>query len=326
MPILVTGGSGFIGSQLVGSLLKDGESVRVLTRDPVRARLTLPPEVELETGDLTDPAALRRAVRGCRLVYHVAGSFRDNGIPDQRHFAVHVEGTRHLLEASRAEGVERFIHTSTIGVVGHIAHPPADETWPYAPGDAYQRSKAEAERMVLEYRARHDFPLVVVRPASVYGPGDRRFLKLFKAVQRRVFAMLGSGKVLLHPVYVTDLVQGFRLAACRSQAIGEVLILGGGVDVTLNELVQTIAEVLNVRPPRLRLPAWPFQLLGSACERVCIPLGITPPIFRRRVDFFTKSRGFTIRKARRVLGYEPAVPLRQGLAETAAWYLAQGLL
>lgn len=324
--ILVTGGTGFTGSHLVRSLVADGERVRVVSRDANRARQHLPPEVDVIEGDLSDPATAPRAVRGCRLVYHLAGSFRETSINDERHREIQVDGTRHLLNASLDQGVDRFIHTSTIGVLGHIQHPPADENAPYAPGDIYQKTKVEAERMVLAVHAQTGLPVTVIRPASIYGPGDLRFLKLFKAIKKRIFAMLGSGKVLLHPVFISDLTAGFRLAAEEPEAVGEVFILGGGENVTLNDLAEAVADEVHVPHPRFHVPALPFQLAGSLCEKICIPLGIKPPIFRRRVDFFTKSRGFTIEKARRLLGYEPKVKLHEGLAATANWYRSLGYL
>jgi dihydroflavonol-4-reductase len=322
---LVTGATGFTGSHLVQDLVRSGQSVRALARNPGRAR-SLPAEAEVMTGDITDPSVVERAVKGCDVVYHLAASFREAGIPDSRYREVHVDATRRLLEAARAEGVTRFVHCSTIGVHSHIANPPADETCPHQPGDIYQQTKSEGERAALDFAREHGFPLSVVRPATIYGPGDLRLLKLFRAIARRRFAMIGRGEVFLHMVHVDDLVRGFRLAAERPEAIGEVFIIAGDQYVTLNELSERIARVWNVPPPRLHLPVWPFYLAGALCEAVCVPLRVEPPIFRRRVAFFTKSRGFTIDKARRLLGYEPQVDLQAGLQQTAAWYRQQGFV
>ena len=324
-PVLVTGGTGVIGGALVRALLAEGAQVRVLTRSVARAAGRVPPGVELVEGDGADPATAPRAVKGVGRVLHLAGPFRESNIPDRRYWAVQRDGTRYMLEAAHAEGVERFVHTSTVGVLGHIANPPADESSPYNPGDPYQESKAAGERLALEFAERHDFPLTVIRPASVYGPGDTRFLKLFRAIARGWFVMLGSGEPRLHLVYLDDLVRGYLLLASHPGTIGEVTIVGGPESRPLNELTAMIADVLGVRRPRFRAPAWPVQLAGSVCERICVPLGITPPIYRRRVDFFTKSRDFRIDKARG-FGFEPAVGLREGIERTAAWYRAEGLL
>ena len=324
--ILVTGGTGFTGSHLVRNLRSDGHRVRVVTRSLDRARKVLPADVELVEGDVADEKIIAKAVHGIGVIYHLAAAFREAGIPDTRYRDVHVASTRSLLEASRAEGVRRFVHCSTVGVLSHIANPPADETWPHNPGDVYQTTKSEGERLALKFQHAHDFPLAVARPTPIYGPGDLRLLKLFRMIARRRFVMLGSGNVYYHMIHVEDLVRGLRLLAERPEAIGEVFILGGAEYRTLNELTALIADAVGVPRPRLHLPAWPVQLAGSIVERIFIPLGVEPPIYRRRVDFFTKSRAFSIDKARRLLGFQPRIGLEAGIQATAEWYRAQGYL
>lgn len=324
--ILVTGGTGFTGSRLVGSLMLDYGRVRVLTRSVSRARNVLPPGVEIVEGDIADRAVVDRATEGCEVVYNLAAAFREPGIPDRRYAEVHVDGTRHLLEASLKHGVRRIVHCSTVGVLSHIEHPPADETWAYAPGDVYQATKAEGERLALAYARERGAPVTVARPTPIYGPGDARLLKLFKLISKRRFVMLGNGEAYFHMVHVDDLVRGLRLMAEHPAAVGEIFIIGGREYRTLNEVVALIASEVGVPVPRWHLPAAPFQLLGTICERICVPLGISPPIYRRRVDFFTKSRAFSIRKAIEILGYVPEVELEAGIKETIAWYRRQGQL
>src|SRR5690606_36634490 len=124
--------------------------------------------------------------------------------------------------------------------------------------------------------------------------------------------------------YIDDLVEGFRLAAAIPEAAGRTYIIAGGEVTTLNRLVAIIAEEAGVPPPRLRLPVWPVWAAGAACEAVCRPLGLEPPLYRRRVDFFTKSRAFDIARARAELGFAPAVGLREGIRRTLAWYREKG--
>jgi nucleoside-diphosphate-sugar epimerase len=231
-----------------------------------------------------------------------------------------------VLDASLRHGVRRVIHCSTIGVLSHIDRPPADETWPYAPGDIYQSTKALGERLALSYHQNRGAAVTVARPTSIYGPGDLRLLKLFRAVATRRFVMVGRGEVFLHLVHVRDLVRGLRLLSYHPDAVGEIFTIGGEEYRTLNDIVGLIADETQVARPRWRIPARPIQWVGTLCEKVCIPLGITPPIYRRRVDFFTKSRGFSIQKAKTRLGYLPEVDLRTGLKETIAWYRRKGLL
>ena len=131
-------------------------------------------------------------------------------------------------------------------------------------------------------------------------------LKLFRGVARRRFVMLGTGKIFYHLTHIDDLVEGFRLCGEVAQAAGGTYILAGPEVTTLNELVTTIADEAGVKPPRLHLPVWPVWLLGAFAEAVCSPFGVEPPLYRRRVDFFTKSRAFDISRARRRSVTRPA--------------------
>ncbi len=326
MKVLVTGATGFTGRHLVHRLLDEGAPVRIVARSAVRARAAFGDRVEIAEGDVADPEVIRRAVPGCGVVYHLAAAYREAALPDARYRAVHVDSTRLLLEASRAEGIERFVHCSTVGVLGHISHPPADETSPYNPGDIYQDTKVEGERLALDFAARHGVPLTVARPTAIYGPGDLRLLKLFRMIARRRFVMIGSGEVYYHMVHVADLVDGLRLLAQRREAIGEIFILGGEGYRTLNDIAALIARVVGAPAPRWHVPAWPIQAAGSLCEAICAPFGIEPPIYRRRVDFFTKSRAFSIARARRLLGFDPKIDLERGFVETTKWYREHGHL
>ena len=223
--------------------------------------------------------------------------------------------------------MRRFVHTSTVGVHGHVEHPPADETAPFAPGDVYQETKAEAEALALDFGRKRGLPVAVVRPGAIYGPGETRLLKLFRAIARGRYAIVGSGEPFYHPVYIDDLVDGFLLALERPEAVGQAFIIAGPRYVSQRELAQTHRAAH--RRPRPALPraglarcSWP----GTLCEAVCVPFGIEPPLHRRRVDFWVKSRAFSIDKARRLLGYAPKVDVDEGVARTAAAYREAGWL
>lgn len=326
MNVLVTGANGFTGSHLARRLVEEGDNVRALVRRTADLRALKDLSLELTYGDLADDSSVDDAVRGAEIVYHVAAAYRTENIPRRTFWDVNVGGTRKLLEASARAGVKRFVHCSTVGVQGDIRNPPAKEEDPYAPGDYYQDSKRDGEILALEFHRQGKLPVSVVRPTGIYGPGDDRFLKLFRTIQKRRFFMIGSGEVLYHLTYIEDLVSGFLLAARRDEAIGEVFTIGGAEAVTLNRLVAQIAKTLGVPVNRLRIPVWPVWLAGLLCELICRPLRLDPPLYRRRVDFFVKERAFDISKARRLLGYEPRVPVEEGLRRTARWYREQGLL
>ncbi len=326
LKILVTGGTGFAGSHLVFRLVKKGELVRVLVRKNSNIDYLKKLDVELCVGDVTDKSSIKAALKGVNVVYHIAALFRQARFPDKAYWQVNVQGTQNMLEAGYEEGVKRFVHCSTIGVLGHITSPPADETYPYNPGDVYQRSKCEGEKLALRFFQDKKFPVVIARPTAIYGPGDMRLFKLFKYVSSGKMIILGSGNIFYHLVYVEDLARGFELCAQKDDATGQVYILGGDKYLTLNELADLIARVLGVSLSKIHLPVLPVKVLSILCEKACVPLGIEPPLYRRRIDFFTKSRAFNISKAKKELGYKPEFDLETGLRLTGEWYREKGLL
>ena len=278
----------------------------------------------IREGDLRDPESLRSAVSGCESILHVAAVYREARLPDAVYRDVNVEGTRRLAEAALAEGGIPFLYCSTCGVHGEVKDPPADETAPYHPGDIYQETKVEAEKIVLRLHREHGLPAVILRPVGIYGPGDRRFLKLFRGVARERFPMIGSGKVLYHLTYVDDVARGFLRALECPRAYGEAFILAGARFTTVAELVELIARETGAQAPRFHFPAAPVYAAALLCETLCRPLGVEPPLHRRRLDFFLKDRAFRIDKARRLLGWEPEVDLETGIRETLAWYRKKG--
>ena len=324
MTVLVTGASGFTGGHLARALARDGITVRALVRATSRLDGLRDTGIEPVVGDLTDAASVARAARGTTVIYHVGALYREASVPAARYQAVNVGGTQHVLRAALDAGA-RVVHCSTVGVHGDVEHPPATEGAPFRPGDAYQRSKVEAERAAVAWSEEHGLPVVIARPTGIYGPGDTRLLKLFRLIARRRFFTLGRGEIFYHLTHVSDVVAGLRRLADAGTP-GRAYILGGPEVTTLNELVSRIAHVVGAPVPRLHLPVWPVWLAGALCEAVCVPLRIEPPLYRRRVDFFTKSRAFDIGRARSELGLEPKVTLDQGLRQTAEWYRKEGWL
>ncbi|WP_027134376.1 NAD-dependent epimerase/dehydratase family protein [Geminicoccus roseus] len=320
---LVTGATGFTGWYVAKELLAQGFQVRALVRDPAKGGELVQAGMEVVSGDLRDAASLKQAVEGCTHVFHIGALYREARFADSVYFDVNVTGTGHLFEAALQQGA-RVVHCSTVGVHGDIEGI-ADENAPIAPGDVYQESKVQGEELFQDY-LRRGMIGACFRPAGIYGPRDTRFLKLFRTIRDRKFRMFGSGEILYHLTYVEDLARGIVLLGTHPAAIGETFILTGARYTTLNELVALTAEAVKVPPPKGRLPIAPLLVAAAACEALCKPFGIEPPLHRRRTDFFTKSRAFTSAKAERLVGYAPVVDLREGLGRTAQWYFEQGLL
>lgn len=325
MRVLVTGGTGFTGSHLVRRLLDKGYQVLVMDNqkglfyDELKAR-----GATIELGSIADKNLVSKLVQGCEVVHHLAAAFRQLNVPDKYYWDVNVEGTRHLVDAAYRFRTRKFIYCSTQGVHGHIENPPGDEDSPIAPEDYYQFTKYKGEEVVREY-VEKGLDAVTLRPTAIYGPGDPgRFLILFRLVKRGTFLMFGDGDTFYHPVHVDNLVDAFELAAERNGIQGRNYIIGDEHYYSLNQLVQDVASAIEV-PIRIRhLPFWPVWTAAWACETVCKPLRLSPPLFRRRVDWFRQVRAFSIEKARRELGYQPKVALKEGLAQTAKWYREHG--
>jgi nucleoside-diphosphate-sugar epimerase len=329
MKLLLTGGTGFIGSRLAlearrrqmdvvvtGLVRTEAEQARVaeLGRAGVR----------IESGPLQEAEYARQVVTGRDTVIHLAAAQHESGVPDSYFVDVNVNGTRTLLAASREAGVRRFVYGSTIGVYGSAAEGKLDESSTPKPDNIYGRTKLAAERVVQEEAG--GIEACIVRISETYGPGDFRLLKLFRAIDRGKFLMIGSGENRRQAMHVDDLIAALLIVATHAAAPGEIFVLPGDEVLTTRQMVEVIAEVTGRKIPRLRLPMWPFVAAATGFEAVFKPLGIDPPLHRRRLDFFRKSFVFSTDKARRVLGFQPRIAFRDGARDTAEWYARQGLL
>jgi nucleoside-diphosphate-sugar epimerase len=322
---LVTGATGFTGGRVAAALVKRGEPVAAFVRATSQTDELGDIGVECRTVDICNRQAVFDNFDDITKVFHIAAAYRTEHSRHDEFRIVNVEATRHLLDAAKAAKVKRFVHCSTVGVQGEIDHPPATEEYRCKPGDHYQQSKLEGEQLAAKY---FDDGLkgTIVRPVGIYGPGDSRFLKLFKPISKGYFVMIGTGSVLYHLTYIDDIVQGFLLAGEHPRAVGEVFTIGGEAYTTLTELVDKIASILGKPPPRLRVPYAPVYRMAVLCDTICRPLGLNPPLFPRRVEFFKKDRAFSIEKAKKLLGYSPRIGLDQGLRRTAEWYKRMGMI
>ena len=323
---LVTGAGGFVGSNLVDHLHARGYRVRAMVRKPEQAAALQGRADEVAVADITDPASLPPAVAGVDGVFHVAAIFRQEGVPDATFHAINVEGVRNIFEAAIAAGVPRIVHTSTNGVHSDVDVPPANETAPFKPADIYQRTKLEGERVAMRYFEEGRIGGVALRPTMIWGPGDRRMFKLFRMIATGRFFYIGPGNAHTHWVDVRDLARAFELAMNASGINAEAFLIGGREYRTLKEDVRDIAAELGVSEPRLHLPVAPVMRLAHVTEIVCKPLGIEPPLFRRRVSFFLKNRAYDISKAKRMLGYETRTDVRGEIADIVAYHRERGEL
>lgn len=327
--VLITGGTGFIGCRLALRCRVAGETVRVLApcRTPPeerRARELADAGVDVVPGSVTDPSVVQAACNGVSVVYHLAAAQHEANVPDRYFHDVNVEGTRQILAAAAQAGVHRVVHGSTIGVYGTGRNGPVTDDSPLEPDNIYGVTKLLGERLAQEFA--RALPVVIVRITETYGPSDWRLLKLFRGIARGRFVMIGPGRNLHHPIYVDDLVDALRRAATAPAAPGRVLVLAGPDVLTTHEMVGAICGAVGAALPRFRVPLRPLQVAAAVLETTLGPLGIQPPLHRRRMNFFVKSFRFSCAVARQVIDFNPEISFAAGAVRTAAWYREQGLL
>jgi dihydroflavonol-4-reductase len=322
MRAFITGASGFIGSRLTARLVRDGWQVRALVHNH---GLEDAAGIEQVEGDVRDSERLKVAMDGADILFHLASALGASILKEEEFRAVNAEGTRAAIGAAVAAGVKRIVHFSSAGVLGHVADgKAAAEDHALDPRDAYDRTKLEGERIALEFAA-GGADVVIIRPGWVYGPADRRTIKLFRAVARKRVPVVGRGRTLQTPVYIDDLIEGTLLCAAKGRR-GEIYNLAGTELLSVKEIVAAIAEAAGARPPRVALPLLPTKAAAWGLGKIFAIAGKEAPLNPSRLAFFIHPKPLDIRKAVAEFGYAPAWDFRHGAATAAAWYRARGWL
>lgn len=324
MRALVTGGTGFIGASVVRVLLARGCAVRVLARKGGDRRNLAGLEVEWAEGDVRDRSAVGRAVAGCSHVFHVAALYAFHA-PPREVYAINVDGTRNVLEAAWEEGVERFVHTSSVAALGlRRDGDPADETVLPDPRTLighYKRSKYLGQEVALAY-ARRGLPVVVVNPSFPVGPYDRSPTPTGQVIldflNGRMPAYVETG---LNVVAVEDVAEGHVLAAEQGRP-GELYILGGE-NLTMGELLRLLADLTGLPAPQLRLPAWPLVPLAYVNAALCALTGGAPRLTPDTARMAGHRMFYSPAKAVQELGL-PQTPAREALRRAVTWFWENG--
>jgi dihydroflavonol-4-reductase len=324
---LVTGATGFVGAAVARALLKAGHPVRVLARPTSDRRNLAGLAVELVQGSLENPDSLARAVAGCRYVFHVAADYR-LWVPDPAPmFHVNVTGTRELMLAASAAGVERIVYTSSVATLGIVPWGVADEETASHAGDMigpYKRSKFEAEAAVMELIVERGLPAVIVNPSTPIGPGDIKPTPtgrlIVEAARGRMPGFVDTG---LNIVHVDDVAAGHLLAA-ESGQIGRRYILGGE-NLSLGEILAEIAQLTGRRPPAFKIPFAVLLPIARAAEAMARITGREPFVTVDGVRLSKKKMFFSSVRAVEELGYAPR-PAHQALSDAVAWFKTKGYL
>lgn len=333
MKVMITGATGFVGQHVARRLIGSAD-VTVLARDPEKAHEMFGEQVEIVPGTFTDDKAIRQAMQGADVLYHI-GARRDHwGLPRREYIESNVIGTRMLLSAARDLMVPKIVYCSTVGVYSYdFEYKPVDEAHPYGKHFSYyHESKMLAEEVVFA----SGLPVITVRPGWIYGPDDEwgGVTQMLLKLDKGRFAFVGSGNNRLHPVYIDDVVDGI-LAAGRSEQYGEAFLLLGPEALTFREYVNAMCRALDVAPPRLQLPYAAGVLASYVLEPAWLlknrligrqALGDKPPMTRDTLHGVSADRVYDTSKATRLLGHTPRIGVEEGLRRTVEWLEDSGRL
>lgn len=320
---LITGATGFVGPHLISALLGRGDRVRILAL-PADDVSQFGEEVAVYRGDIRQPEALAPAFKGVDTVFNLAAT---HGLwhPRQQYFDVNVSGLENVCEASLAAGIRRLVHMSTWTVCGFgNGRRVTEETPLKVVADTYQITKVEGERLIHRHIAKRNLPATIIRPDTIFGPGD--IINVGRMTDRLVdgkAVIIGSGRNLLPLAYVSDIIDGTILAAFQDGANGQTYNIGNDQPLTQEEVWNCIAAEIGVSPPQRRVPYFPLFALATVAEKI---VGRADPkrqplVTRYGVQIFGTDNPRSIEKARNELGYSPKVSVREGVRRTAKWYL-----
>lgn len=327
MAILVTGGTGLVGSQLVEDLIEKGyppHTIRALVRQRSDTTFLREKEVQLHYGDLLDRESLKAAMRGIRVVFHCAAAL-DEKRKDLL-WKINYIGTEQLLEVARQAGVEKFIHISTVGIYGLLERTPAIEDHPQRPLRPYAVSKLAAEQKVGEYYKMHGLKSVVLRPSAIIGERDRTITRrVVGVVRRRVVPMPGGGMGRVSFVHVKDVTRAVILSSESETAVGKVYNVEG-FSVPIREVVQFFIEAVGSRARIVNIP-YPLAYVGALMIDgfYAVVRGTHPPIRARKgLQQVTRDWVFDTTRIRTDLHFEPRYGMEESFIQAVHWQLAHG--
>lgn len=326
MKVLITGATGLLGGHLLHALQQRGEQIRALVLPAENADTLLAQGVEVVRGDVTDASTLAPAVKDTKIIFHLAGMMGvHRPLADYR--LVNVTGSENLYLAAQAAGVHRFVHTSshTVYGLGYGRFLTEEDALRPDP-DPYSLTKAEGDRLIQRLMRSSAVETVIIRPGTFFGPGDRlHFGRIAQRLKAGKGLIVGRGDNALPFCYVTDVVQGFLLAAYHQRAAGQVYNISNDRPLTQQELFNAIAGAVGGKRPARRLPYWPIYSGSIVAERLAALTHTRPVVTRLGAMMFGTDNRHSIEKARRELGYEPVIELREGIRLAAAWFNAGGM-
>jgi nucleoside-diphosphate-sugar epimerase len=326
--VLVTGATGFIGKYLVEALLRQGHGVRALVRNKLEARKAFGESCEIFEGDVTIPESLKGCCEGIGIVYHLA-ALMGHDLPSPEAFerfrSVNLYGTSNLVRECEATGIKRFIHLSSTAAMGLLKETSVNEQSECRPWTPYQVTKYEGERFLLNEYKDNGFPVIVMRPSMVYGPGFKGdFLTMARVCKTGFFPRIGRGQNLSPALYITDLIDALTLFLEKG-SLGEIYLISSTRSYSLREVAEIMGGALHKRVRFVYVPIWAALMGAGILEKLYALKKKHPPVTSRNICSAVTDRVFDISKAFAV-GFVQKIPLKVGLTQTMEYYMRQNYL
>ena len=318
--IFITGAGGFIGYNLSRALSRDGHHViGVDTHYPIVEAGSECDLFQAEIADYRDAEKMQKWLYGVDYVVHLASAHLQISLDSAEYWDVNVHGLKTFLSTAQSTGVRRFIHVSSVGVYGDLQELPADEESICRPQSIYGETKLAGEKEVLSFSRDYDFPVVILRPAWVYGPYCPRTQKIYKTLEKGRFVMIGNGQNLRHPIYISDMIEAIRKCIESDLSNGNTFIIAGEKAITTRQLVECFCNKFELPYPKISIPYWMGYCIATISERIYGLLKKEPPISKRSLEFFDTNNAFDITKAKNILDFNPLVSFDDGLEHTMDW-------
>ena len=326
MRYLITGATGFIGPYLIKRLVSEGHVCRCLVRPGSEEKIPKSTDLEIFTGDITQPETLIGIANGVDRLIHLAtlGHMSNFTVTEDMFTAINVNGSQNIMKEALKADVQKIVHCSSVAAMGICNEIPATETTPCTPHHPYGRSKLAAESMVREMVRQEGLPAVIIRFSMVYGPGDSRdVLKLTRMANKGLFPKVGKRPKLTPLVHVQDAVDGLLLAAEKGRD-GETYLITNRNSEPFDKIREIIQDALGLKKKTVYVPEWVALAAAVFIEKSFGLIGKSPPVARKNIESTLADRVFSIEKANRELGFEPKIDPEAGLRETVNWYRHMG--